>query len=89
MKLNLKYEACFVDLGNVLAAPTGTWRFQKPVVNVNKCCFCGWCYIMCPTGSMQERGAHFDVDFASCKGCGICADICPNLAIKMVKEVTE
>ena len=89
MEFKLKYEGLWADIGEVMSIPTGTWRFQRPVIKAGKCGLCGWCSIFCPTGSIMEEDVRFAIDFFSCKGCGICAAICPNLAIKMVKELRE
>ena len=85
MELNLKYED-IVELGKIIALPTGLWRYQKPVINVSKCSQCGWCYIYCPTGSITQEANCFSVDLNFCKGCGICASVCPTNAIAMIGE---
>jgi pyruvate ferredoxin oxidoreductase delta subunit len=85
----IKHEACWAELIHTMSVPTGTWRFQRPVINERKCCLCGWCHIFCPTGSILEKAERFIVDLDYCKGCGVCSFICPNAAIRMVKEPTE
>jgi phenylglyoxylate dehydrogenase delta subunit len=37
---------------------------------------------------MVEKPAWFDVDLATCKGCGICAEECPHRAIAMIEEAS-
>ncbi len=44
----------------------------------------GWLY--CPVQCVVERRAWFDVNLATCKGCGICATECPHRAISMIEE---
>jgi len=89
MQFKLKYEGNWVESERVVSLPTGLWRFQKPVMKTGKCCQCGWCYIFCPTGSVHEKDGYFVVDLENCKGCGVCASVCPNYAIAMVKEAVE
>ena len=68
---------------------TGGWRSQRPVINVEKCCQCGWCYLYCPGGCMEDDGTYFVPNLDYCKGCGICAEECPVNAIKMIPEGGE
>lgn len=35
---------------------------------------------------MVVNKTQFEIDWNYCKGCGICADVCPPLAIAMVPE---
>jgi len=72
---------------------TGDWRVFKPVIDDNKCIKCLLCNIYCPDMSIKvrwdetgNRALGVYVDYEYCKGCGICADICPVKAITMVKE---
>ena len=86
MQFRLKYEICSVEPDGRMVMPTGSWRYQRPVTKVNKCCQCGWCYLWCPTGSIEDNGSHFAADLTYCKGCGLCASVCPNDAIMLVRE---
>ena len=89
IQLKLRYEGNWVETDRVLVIPTGKWRFQRPVPKAEKCCQCGRCYLLCPTGSVHEEEDRFVIDLENCKGCGICASVCPNIAIAMVKEDTD
>ncbi len=89
MKFKLKYEAPFGDVGELFSVPTGKWRHKRPVIKARKCSQCGWCYLYCPGGSINEEEDHFTVDLKYCKGCGTCADICPANAIIMIEEAEE
>jgi len=45
------------------------------------------CWLYCPDSSVivsDEKMKEFDYDH--CKGCGICAKVCPVKCIKMEKE---
>jgi 2-oxoacid:acceptor oxidoreductase delta subunit (pyruvate/2-ketoisovalerate family) len=87
MDFKLKYEGPFADFDNMLTLPTGSWRYQRPATQTNKCCHCGWCLLFCPTGSIEDKGTYLGADLNSCKGCGVCAKVCPVNAIMMVSEL--
>jgi len=58
------------------------------------CNFCANCWIFCPEASIQKAPdsaeangyARFQVDYQTCKGCGICMRECPRGAIVMQEE---
>ncbi len=67
---------------------TGYWRTVKPVIDGDKCIKCILCWLYCPEDTIIRReDDSVYVDYQYCKGCGICADVCPVDAIKMVPEV--
>ncbi len=68
---------------------TGTWRSRRPIWDGEKCISCLFCWIYCPDSSiMVEDGKINGIDLDYCKGCGICANVCPEKvkAIKMENE---
>ncbi len=74
------------------AGKTGEWREAFPLVDLEKCipakqnkpaCFLCWLY--CPE-AVISRAVPIQIDMEYCKGCGICAEICPAHAITMVSE---
>jgi pyruvate ferredoxin oxidoreductase delta subunit len=66
---------------------TGTWRFERPIIDNKKCIRCLLCWIFCPDASIvQKEDGTLDVLLDYCKGCGICAHECPVEAIKMEEE---
>jgi 2-oxoacid:acceptor oxidoreductase delta subunit (pyruvate/2-ketoisovalerate family) len=68
---------------------TGSWRTFRPVRDEEKCTNCLRCWIYCPDSAIQvEDGKVTGIDLEHCKGCGICAEVCPPKinAIKMVQE---
>lgn len=64
----------------------GDWRSMRPVVDRDKCVKCATCWIYCPVQCVVEKAAWFDINLATCKGCGICAQECPQRAITMIEE---
>ena len=74
------------------AGKTGTWRTQRPKINLEQCTVaknnnhsCHICWLFCPDMSIS-RTIPPVVDYDYCKGCGICAHECPVNAIEMVPE---
>ena len=67
---------------------TGGWRTGlKPEVELSTCVNCLLCWIYSPDSAVRLDGTTFDgFDLAHCKGCEICAEICPVDAIAMVPE---
>lgn len=65
---------------------TGDWRALRPVVDRGRCVKCANCWLYCPVQCVVEKSTWFDVNLATCKGCGICAEECPHRAIEMVPE---
>lgn len=69
---------------------TGGWRTGvKPSVELGRCVNCLLCWLHCPDSAVRLDGtafAGFDLDY--CKGCEICAAVCPVDAIEMVPEAT-
>lgn len=66
---------------------TGGWRYKKPVWDKSKCIHCMLCYTHCPENAITLKNGKRDktnLDF--CKGCGLCAKVCPVKCIKMVDE---
>jgi 2-oxoacid:acceptor oxidoreductase delta subunit (pyruvate/2-ketoisovalerate family) len=86
-KLDSKYEACWSDADiELLCLDSGSWRIKRPVLDKEKCTYCGLCYLYCPPQCMLDKRDHFEPNLAYCKGCGICARECPKDAIIMVSE---
>ncbi len=70
---------------------TGSWRMGlKPQFLREKCIDCSLCALLCPEGVLKGSGKNtYQTDYRYCKGCGICAEECPEKDIIMVKEEDE
>ncbi|MBN1224307.1 MAG: 4Fe-4S binding protein [Candidatus Aminicenantes bacterium] len=87
IKIHTKHEGGWSDARlPLLCLNTGEWRTQRPVVNKEKCTYCGLCALYCTVQCMRDRRDHFQPDLEFCKGCGICAWECPQKAIVMFPE---
>jgi pyruvate ferredoxin oxidoreductase gamma subunit len=61
---------------------TGSWRMERPEIELAKCKRCFLCYLYCPDAAIlldSENYPHLDYDH--CKGCMICLAECPTEAI--------
>jgi len=66
---------------------TGCWRVLRPVIDHEKCTMCRSCWIFCPDQAIEVKGEEMTVKLKYCKGCGICANVCPVGAIERVPEL--
>ena len=74
------------------AGTTGEWRAKRPIIDLSKCTpckkqkdTCYLCWLYCPDGTVK-RGIPLEIDLQYCKGCGVCAQVCPTKAIRMEVE---
>jgi 2-oxoacid:acceptor oxidoreductase delta subunit (pyruvate/2-ketoisovalerate family) len=67
---------------------TGGWRTgTKPRPDLDRCVNCLLCWLYCPDSAVLLDGTTFvGFDDRYCKGCEICAEICPVNAIEMVPD---
>jgi 2-oxoacid:acceptor oxidoreductase delta subunit (pyruvate/2-ketoisovalerate family) len=80
-----------LEAGNAVQYPTGTWRAFRPVFGEAKCIHCFTCWLYCPDSSIlvdPENEKMLGFDLEHCKGCGICAAVCPVNA-KVQREAGE
>ncbi len=70
---------------------TGSWRVQRRPHYLHKDCIaCRMCLLICPEGCVYGKEKNtFGTDYNFCKGCGVCADICPKKDIAMVPEESK
>ena len=86
-KMIFKTESPWSDANQLLLKlDTGSWRTERPVLDKEKCNYCGLCALYCPPQCLKDGGDHYEVDLAFCKGCGICTKECPKGAYTMVSE---
>jgi pyruvate ferredoxin oxidoreductase delta subunit len=75
------------------AGKTGAWRSERPVLVAPEACLavkagkitCQLCWVYCPDACVT-RSVGPAIDLTYCKGCGICAAVCPAKAIEMQPE---
>jgi len=82
--------------GNIIDRPataleykTGAWRAKRPVWIKENCIQCKFCLLYCPDMAVKAEGEKLTgFIYEYCKGCGICAKICPAKpkAIEMMTE---
>jgi pyruvate ferredoxin oxidoreductase delta subunit len=76
-----------LEPGSSVAYETGTWRTMRPIIDMERCTHCMFCWVYCPDGCiMVEDSKVIGIDLKHCKGCGICAYECPRKAITMMDE---
>ncbi|MBM4438111.1 MAG: 2-oxoacid:acceptor oxidoreductase family protein, partial [Actinobacteria bacterium] len=64
--------------GSAEAYVTGTWRTEHPVFTATACTHCLLCWPYCPDVSILVKdGKVTGLDYAHCKGCGVCEQVCP------------
>lgn len=67
-----------LEAGSAKKFNTGDWRSFRPIFDEKKCTNCLLCWIYCPDSSILVKdGKIIGIDLDHCKGCGICAEICP------------
>ncbi len=85
------------DLPEETAAPpdvaslgqTGDWRVTRPVMpeDASRCNRCCQCWMMCPEAAiLLDEDLTPRIDYEYCKGCMICAEVCPRKCIDEVRE---
>jgi pyruvate ferredoxin oxidoreductase delta subunit len=84
---DLEVGNIITEAGNASFRKTGDWRTERPILDKEKCIKCALCWVYCPDAAIKpsEEG-YYESDLYYCKGCGICASICPAGAINMIAE---
>ena len=75
--------------GNAVEYNVGGWRNERPIRRDEDCIDCLFCWVYCPDVAVNVKdasviGLGFNLDH--CKGCGICAAVCPKKCIEMKPE---
>ncbi len=73
--------------GNAEEYSVGGWRNEHPVRDDEECIDCLFCWIYCPDIAIaveDESVKGLPISDKHCKGCGICAEVCPKDCIEMV-----
>ena len=84
---NLATGCAILEPGSSTQLLTGTWRLQRPVIDLNRCNLCSLCYVYCPDMAIIKTSeGTYEPDLNYCKGCSICAEECPKNAIAMIDE---
>jgi len=69
---------------------TETENVVKPRVELTACVNCLLCWLYCPDAAVLVDGDVFTgFDYDLCKGCELCAEVCPTQAITMVAEADD
>jgi len=69
-----------LEAGNAEEYRTGGWRAFRPLRGEAACINCMQCWLFCPDSSIlvdAENEEMVGFDLEHCKGCGICASVCP------------
>jgi len=82
--------ATIIEPGNAVEYETGSWRTYEPVWYEDRCIQCYLCWVYCPDSSiMVEDSKVAGIDYDHCKGCGICAQVCPPKANAIEMKLEE
>ena len=74
--------------GNSTARATGSWRIERPEIDLERCTACSLCFVRCPDGAIELDDEGYPViDYEHCKGCMICLETCPLHAVTSEREV--
>lgn len=61
-------------------------REAERCLSCGTCTRCDTCLVYCPEGSLRRTDDGYAVDYAACKGCGLCVAECPRHAMEMVSR---
>lgn len=61
------------------------YGLDKAVIDPSLCTNCGICFDACRFHAIEQKGEVHSIDAIACEGCTLCAYLCPEKAITMVK----
>lgn len=84
-------EGDVLEAGTAEKFETGDWRSNRPIFNKGKCIHCYFCWAYCPDTSitLDAEDKVSGIDYKHCKGCGICAEVCPTKPEKAITMAPE
>ncbi|HXG52698.1 MAG TPA: 2-oxoacid:acceptor oxidoreductase family protein [candidate division Zixibacteria bacterium] len=69
---------------------TGSWRTERPGIDLARCKRCFLCYLYCPEAAIRLDASDFPhIDYEHCKGCMTCYRECPTDAVGRGPEATS
>jgi len=86
--MRIVFPGMMAKPGSSIANKTGSWRTgEVPKFLQQRCTACDLCELLCPEACITGEGRNtYWADLDYCKGCGICAEVCPVDDIVMVEE---
>jgi 2-oxoacid:acceptor oxidoreductase delta subunit (pyruvate/2-ketoisovalerate family) len=51
-----------------------------------RCNNCDNCWVYCPDAVISREGGGYEIDYSYCKGCRLCAAVCPRGVISIIEE---
>ena len=76
-----------IEPGSAMKFETGDWRAFRPILDEKACSHCMTCWMYCPDDTVIVKDSKMcGFLMTHCKGCGICAKVCPKKAVTMVLE---
>ena len=68
--------------GSAALRHTGSWRMERPGIELAKCKRCFLCYLYCPEAAIELDAENYPhIDYDHCKGCMTCFTECPTEAV--------
>ncbi len=95
--LNAKaFADCDVDAPNLhlvskvqgFKQKTSFYGGKMAVIDPDKCVSCGACYEKCRFSAKKKGKQGYMVDEYACEGCGVCAYVCAQNAVSLVKDLS-
>lgn len=59
---------------------------EKAVIDPERCIGCGTCEQHCRFDALNRKNGVYQVNEYACEGCGVCAFVCPQNAVKLMED---